>query len=207
MVCVSHKAADHTNAMGLRGDIHERGDILNDRAVALKSVIGAVKTANRANDTANVIDLGVHDHIAVDGEVLDRTGSDLAEEAQARSAAFHVEPPDGVVLSVKDTAEIIAVCACKADGCPKSVFKVDIRSQKAFDLSVAVYVDLLCKPEELTGVRDLVVAVVVRICGRLICATYGAEAFFIVSVRYRLIAVGFAAILALCFFGTSDASS
>jgi len=158
VVCVSHKAADHADAVGLRGNIHEGGDILNDRAVAFKSVIGAVKTANRADDTANVVNLGVHDNIAVDGEVLDRTRSDLTEEANAVFGTFHVQTSDGVVLSVKDTAEIVVLLAGLADGCPGLVFKVDIRCQNALDLSVALYIDLLCKPEELACVVNLIVA-------------------------------------------------
>ena len=160
VVCVSHKAADHADAVGLRGNIHEGGDILNDRAVALK-VVFSVQTANRADDTANVIDLGVHDHIAENGKVLNRTGSDLTEEANAVFGTFHVQTPDGVVLSVKDTAEIVVLLAGLADGCPGLVFKVDIRCQNALDLSVALYVDLLCKPEELACVVNLIVALCV----------------------------------------------
>ena len=161
VVCVSHKAADHDDAVGLRGNIHEGGDILNDRAVAFKSVIGAVKTANRADDTANVVNLGVHDHLTVYSEVLDRTGSDLTEEANAVFGTFHVQTPDGVVLSVKDTAEVVVVLAGLADGCPGLVFEVDMRRESALDLSVALYIDLLCKPEELACVVNFVVALCV----------------------------------------------
>lgn len=161
VVCVSHKAADHADAMGLRGNIHEGGDILNDRAVAFKSVIGAVKTANRADDTANVVNLGVHDNIAVDGEVLDRTRSDLTEETKTGSSAFHVQTLDSVSLSVKDTTEVVVVLTGLADGCPGLVFKVDIRCQNTLDLSVALYIDLLCKPEELACVVNLIVALCV----------------------------------------------
>ena len=160
MVCVSHKAADHADAVGLRGNIHEGGDILNDRAVALK-VSFTIHTANRADDTANVVNLGVHDNIAVNGEVLNRTGSDLTEEANAVFGTFHVQTLDGVVLSVKYTTEVVVLLASHADGCPGLVFKVDMRCQNALDLSVALYIDLLCKPEELACVVNLIVALCV----------------------------------------------
>lgn len=197
VVCVSHKAADHTDAVGLRGNIHEGGDILNDRAVALKSVIGAVQTANRADDTANVIDLGVHDHIAVDGEVLDRTGSDLTEEANAVLGTFHVQTFYGVVLSVKDTSEIVVVLAGGADGGPGSSLKVDVRRQHRAGGSVHG-VDMICKPEQLAAVGDLVNAVGVGIGGRLIMRLTGggsAEAILIVIVGDIPLGVGISGLL------------
>ena len=167
VVCVSHKAADLANTVRLCGKIYIGGDILNDRAVLLQSVIGAVDTANRSDDTANVINLGIHNHIAVDGEVLDRTRSDFSEEAKPCSVAFHVQTLYGMILSVKDAAEIVAVLTRGADGRPLSArtvrfsFQVDVSHKNRACRSVYL-VDMLRKPEELTAVLNRVVT---NVCG------------------------------------------
>lgn len=162
-----------------------------DRAVALK-IVFSVQTANRADDTANIVHLGIGNYLTVDGEVFDRAGSDLAEEAQARSAAFHVEPPDGVVLTVKGAPEIVAALAGGADGGPGSSLQVDVRRQHRAGGSVHG-VDVVCKPEQLTGVADLVDAVGVGISGRLIMDLTGggsAEAILIEFVGDIPLGVG-----------------
>ena len=163
MVGIADKTAHHTDAVSLCCEVNVRGDILNCRAVALKSVIVAVETASRADDTANVIDFGIHDYLAVDGEVFYRTRSDLTEEAKTRSAAFHVETLDSVVLSVEDTSEVVAVLARRAYRSPLSAcavrfsFKVDVSREDCARRSIHG-VDMVCKPIKLTCVADLVEA-------------------------------------------------
>ena len=183
VIGIADKAADFADAMGLCSQVDIGGDVADGRAVALQSVIGAVEAAGRADNTANIVNLGVHDNIAVDGEVLDRARSDLAEEAQTGSFALHVQALDGVSITVKVAAEVVAVFARRADGGPRSVFQIDIRGQNGVCRSV-YGVDVVGKPEQLTCIADLIIAVAVQY-GRLIMGLpcrAGTEALRIIAV-------------------------
>ena len=202
MVCITHKAAYLTNTVCLYGNIYIRIDLLNNRTVSFK-VSFTVDTADRADNTADIIDLSVHNYLTENSEALDCTGSDFTEEAKPCSAAFNIKTLDGVILSVKDTAEIVAVLTCGADGCPRSVFKVDICCENCICCSVnSVYI--VCVPEEVTAVFNLIITVF-KLC-RLISTALRTKAVFIfhgfIVVDFIYFAVDFAAFIANSLLGT-----
>ena len=115
-------------------------------------------------------------------------------------AVIEVQPGDGLTVAIKGANVFVGR---GADGCPRSVFKVDIRHQLAVDFGIAA-VDLSCKPVKLACVVDLIIALCVQ--GRRLIAAVGAEALCVkgnaaVVVGGVHFAVAFAAGVADCQSG------